>query len=158
MKEYLVKQDGEYILYETSDKLVGKDAIEVPEGAEYMTSPLDYFWRDNEKSPHFNSGEWIFNDGETIHEYLIKASTAKIVWQRSKPAEVESENPWNIQVGGDHYKHYKIQPMQFALENNLNPLQHSVIKYVMRHEQKNGKQDLEKAKHYIDLMISHYYG
>lgn len=157
MREFLnpLKNGG----YELSDTRACVDSIEVPEGAKYMTNPYKYFWRDNKESPHFNSGKWVFNDGETINEYL-KRSEAKIVWQRSNPVDSEpkSENPWDTQVGGDHYKHYKIQPMQFALENNLNPLQHSVIKYVMRHQEKNGKQDLEKAKHYIDLMISHYYG
>lgn len=65
---------------------------------------------------------------------------------------------WDVQIGGDHYKQFQIQPMQFALENKLDAAQQNVIKYIMRHSFKNGKQDLEKAKHYIDLMIEFYYG
>lgn len=32
----------------------------------------------------------------------------------------------------------------------------NVLKYVMRHLQKNGKQDLEKAKWYLTVMIEEY--
>ncbi|WP_180068297.1 DUF3310 domain-containing protein [Acinetobacter sp. YH16038] len=63
----------------------------------------------------------------------------------------------DIQVGGSHYKDMVIQPYQFALANQLDYCQANVIKYVCRHASKNGLQDLEKAKHYIDLMIEHYY-
>ena len=55
------------------------------------------------------------------------------------------------QVGGDHYKKLKIQPMVYAYENKLDPLQFSVVKYVTRFRDKAGKQDLDKAKHCVDL-------
>ena len=58
------------------------------------------------------------------------------------------------QIGGNHYKDYKIQPVEFIYANNIPYLEANVIKYVMRHKAKNGLQDLEKAKHYIDLLIS----
>lgn len=67
------------------------------------------------------------------------------------------KNAWDIQVGGNHYKDMKIQPAQFAMENNLDYLQGNAIKYICRHKSKNGLQDLEKAKHYIELMIEHFY-
>ena len=44
------------------------------------------------------------------------------------------------------------------MANKLDPIQHTIIKYVMRHEFKTGKQDLEKAKHCIDLLIEEFYG
>ena len=59
----------------------------------------------------------------------------------------------NRQVGGDHYKYYKIQPMEYALKNNLNFAQANIIKYVTRYKDKNGIQDLEKALHCIELLI-----
>lgn len=55
------------------------------------------------------------------------------------------------QIGGNHYKGFAIQPIVFATLNNLNPCQYSVLKYVCRYKGKNGKQDLEKALHFIDL-------
>ena len=58
-----------------------------------------------------------------------------------------------IQVGGNHYKDLKIQPIEYIHANGLNFLEGNVVKYITRHRKKNGKQDLEKAKHYIDLLI-----
>jgi len=57
------------------------------------------------------------------------------------------------QVGGEHYKDYVIQPIEFIYFNNIPFLEANVIKYIVRWQEKNGVQDLEKAKHYIDLLI-----
>ena len=57
------------------------------------------------------------------------------------------------QEGGQHYKDYVIQPIEFIHANNVPYCEANVIKYVMRHKGKNGVQDLLKAKHYIDILI-----
>ena len=57
------------------------------------------------------------------------------------------------QVGGDHYSKLAIQPVEYINANKLTYLQGNVIKYVTRYKDKNGLQDLEKAKHYIDMLI-----
>lgn len=62
-----------------------------------------------------------------------------------------------VQVGGNHYKDMAIQPIEFTMKNKLGFLEGNIIKYVSRHLSKNGKQDLEKAKHYIELALDHYY-
>jgi hypothetical protein len=67
------------------------------------------------------------------------------------------DNPKERQVGGRHYKDMAIQPSEFIVKNKLDWYQGNVIKYVVRHDQKNGKQDLEKAIHYLQLMIEYYY-
>lgn len=59
----------------------------------------------------------------------------------------------DIQVGGGHYKKYKIQPVEFIHANDIPYFEGNVIKYVARWRDKNGIADLEKAKHYIDLLI-----
>ena len=61
------------------------------------------------------------------------------------------------QIGGKHYIKYKIQPSQFVVENKLLYPEGCVIKYVVRHQDKGGKQDLEKAKHMIDMIIERDY-
>ena len=63
-----------------------------------------------------------------------------------------------VQEGGGHYKKFAIQPTEFIFKNGLGFIEGNVIKYVMRHRDKNGKQDLLKAKHYIDLLIEYEYG
>jgi len=62
------------------------------------------------------------------------------------------------QIGGKHYIKYKIQPSKFVVENRLLYPEGCVIKYVIRHQDKGGKQDLEKAKHMIDMIIERDYG
>ena len=57
------------------------------------------------------------------------------------------------QVGGDHYSKLAIQPVEYINANHLTYLQGNVIKYVTRYKDKNGLQDLQKAKHYIDMLI-----
>ena len=57
------------------------------------------------------------------------------------------------QVGGDHYSKLAIQPVEYINANKLTYLQGNVIKYVTRYKDKNGLQDLEKAEHYIDMLI-----
>ena len=64
---------------------------------------------------------------------------------------------WKKQVGGNHYKKYKLQPSRFVTENKLLYPEGCVIKYVVRHQDKGGKQDLEKAKHMIDMIIERDY-
>lgn len=62
-----------------------------------------------------------------------------------------------IQVGGGHYAKYKIQPTEFIHANNVPFIEGNIIKYVIRHREKNGIEDLKKAKHYIDLLIQFEY-
>lgn len=57
------------------------------------------------------------------------------------------------QIGGDHYTKLAIQPMRYSMKNGLDPLQHTIIKYVTRFRDKAGIEDLEKAKHCIDMLI-----
>ena len=61
------------------------------------------------------------------------------------------------QVGGTHYKDMKIQPSEFINENKLPFAEGNAIKYICRHSAKGEVQDLEKAKHYIDMIIDRDY-
>ena len=63
------------------------------------------------------------------------------------------ENPLATQVGGGHYKDMAIQPVEFIHANGLGFFEGNVVKYVSRWRKKNGVADLEKARHYIDLLI-----
>jgi hypothetical protein len=59
----------------------------------------------------------------------------------------------NTQVSGDHYKSLKIQPIEFIHANGIPFAEGSVIKYVTRWRDKGGLADLEKAKHFLELLI-----
>ena len=69
-----------------------------------------------------------------------------------------TENVFDIQIGGDHYKNYAIQPLVFTEANNLSFAEGRVVKYLLQHKQKGGVENLKKAKHYIDLIIATQYG
>lgn len=62
-------------------------------------------------------------------------------------------NPLSTQVGGDHYRDMAIQPVEFIHANGIGYFEGNVIKYISRWRKKNGIADLEKARHYIDLLI-----
>jgi hypothetical protein len=59
----------------------------------------------------------------------------------------------NRQVGGAHYRDKGIQPIIYIHANNLGFCEGNVVKYVTRWREKNGIADLEKAKHYLELLI-----
>jgi hypothetical protein len=57
------------------------------------------------------------------------------------------------QTGGTHYSNLKIQPVQYIHANGIGFCEGNVIKYVTRWRDKGGISDLEKARHYIDMLI-----
>ena len=58
-----------------------------------------------------------------------------------------------VQHGGNHYKKFKIQPVEFCHVNGIPYIEATAIKYLCRWRDKGGLQDLEKAKHFIELLI-----
>lgn len=71
----------------------------------------------------------------------------------SQAFEDAQDKALDKQYGGKHYKMLKIQPIEYIMANDLSYTQGNVIKYVTRYKEKNGIEDLKKAKHYIDFMI-----
>lgn len=57
------------------------------------------------------------------------------------------------QVSGNHYKNKSIQPIDYIIGNSLGFCEGNVIKYVTRYKDKNGVEDLMKAKQYIEFLI-----
>lgn len=66
----------------------------------------------------------------------------------------------DIQIGGEHYKTAKIQPVQYIEANGLLFLEGCVVKRVTRHDKPTGKgrQDIEKAIHELQLLLELRYG
>ena len=61
------------------------------------------------------------------------------------------------QIGGDHYKKYPIQPIEFCLKNNIRFLEGLVIKYVVRHRDAKGEEDVRKAIHLLEILLEEEY-
>jgi Protein of unknwon function (DUF3310) len=64
------------------------------------------------------------------------------------------QDPLATQIGGGHYKSFNIQPIQFILANSIPFIEGNIIKYLCRWKTKNGLQDLQKARHYLDILIA----
>ena len=53
----------------------------------------------------------------------------------------------------NHYD-LPIQPIDFILENNMGFIEGNIIKYICRYDNKGGDADLEKIKHYFEILIN----
>ena len=182
LKEYLRKNsNGTYSYIGTvRPENISPNVIEIPEGADIYA--ISKNWEDNiffarpggdtlETFNTINKNDW---HRESTLKLENLENSYSILWLRHTPpeelpfiddeplqyAEIEKvrQSAWQKQEGGSHYKNLKIQPMQYALENKLDYAQANVVKYVTRHKEKNGKEDLLKAIHNIELMIEFYYG
>lgn len=65
--------------------------------------------------------------------------------------------PWKGDpVKPDHYRQGKIEVLDAIMLLGLDPCAGNVLKYISRHQMKGGKEDLLKAREYINLMLEHY--
>jgi hypothetical protein len=62
------------------------------------------------------------------------------------------------QVGGDHYRKLKIQPVEYIAANDIPAFAANVIKYATRYRSKGGAEDIRKAIHYCQLILEFEYG
>lgn len=64
-----------------------------------------------------------------------------------------ANNALTVQHGGDHYKGLAIQPIVLSMANQYDACIHSAIKYLSRHREKGGREDLNKTLHFCALRI-----
>jgi hypothetical protein len=69
-----------------------------------------------------------------------------------KKPQRATERAIDKQIGGNHYKNFKIQPIEFITANKLSFIQGNIIKYICRYDKKNGKKDIDKVIHYCELL------
>lgn len=102
------------------------------------------------------------NEGNPKEEhYTVRTSGGDFWWYTDDEVELLEEgvsSALDKQISGNHYKGCKIQPVEYIQANDLDYLQGNVIKYVTRHKLKNGKADIEKAIHYLELILELQYG
>ena len=116
-------------------------------------------WRVDRKSSS-EIKKWRIHSDEKESQIKEKENAIESLLQLMPPCSegipchfVDVKSPLSTQIGGDHYTKLAIQPMRYSMENGLDPLQHTIIKYVTRFRDKAGIEDLEKAKHCIDMLI-----
>tara|TARA_R110000803_G_C11796791_1_gene298833 strand:+ start:213 stop:533 length:321 start_codon:yes stop_codon:yes gene_type:complete len=70
---------------------------------------------------------------------------------------MDNKGASGVQHGGNHYTKQPIQTWDYITANNFTYLEGNVIKYISRHRNKGGLEDLKKARHYIDKIIEVMY-
>lgn len=132
------------------------------------------FWDDRAIQVIKNTGEFVmYSDGTPMaglsgHDHMLQAAEAGADHKarvqsvlnslKDEPAFTPVSSALDIQEGGDHYKKYAIQPIEFVVKNNIPVLESNALKYILRHGDKAGMGDLRKARHYLELMAEMYYG
>jgi hypothetical protein len=139
-----------------------KDA---PKWAMWAAMDDDGQWYWYRQKPEMRDMEWKWTEDSEPFSYLDADNWRESLTPRPDnfieemwPEWKQPESPREAQIGGNHYKDMPIQPIEYIAVNGLSFLQGSVVKYVSRYKAKGGLQDLEKAKHCIDLMIEFEYG
>lgn len=92
-------------------------------------------------------------DGET---FFLEKGSWEVVEERPKEghwADAPKPPASSTQVGGGHYKDLPIQPIEYCQKNELNAIESFVVKYVTRHRNKNGAEDIKKAIHCLELLL-----
>ena len=85
-------------------------------------------------------------------------ATKEIIASQNESIKKTLYSPLTVQQAGDHYKKKGIQPIEYGLANNLSFPQVNVVKYITRHEDKNGLDDLAKSIHYHFFEALRVYG
>ena len=97
---------------------------------------------------------FLIGTGTALRKWA--AQHKRLRWEAHEPFDAPASTPTGAlaaQVGGDHYKTMPIQPVEYIHRNGLGFIEGCVIKYVSRWRAKNGVQDLEKALHFLNILI-----
>ena len=89
---------------------------------------------------------------EKMRAALDTAEVAKTNRER-----VELILPSERQIGGAHYAKFAIQPSEYIHRNQLGWCEGNAVKYISRHQDKGGRQDILKAIHYLELLLEWEY-
>lgn len=111
------------------------------------------------KGPHYvHRGEgYIWRPGDEKPRYIVPKEEKRISDPIPK-TEIKGEEPSasERQVGGDHYGD-DLQPIDVIDAWKLDFYEGSALKYLARHRKKNGREDIEKAIHYLELLLERQY-
>jgi hypothetical protein len=77
----------------------------------------------------------------------------KVEEQKRLARLVSDADSTTDKINPNHYKQGNIEVIDFILDQEMNYLEGNIIKYVSRYKRKNGLEDLEKARWYIEELI-----
>lgn len=109
----------------------------------------------------FSSGKSYRVDGVPLDGYVSVTDDAGIPYRidahhvqlARSPEESPVKSALDTQVGGDHYRKMRIQPVEFIHANDIPFIEGCIIKYAARWRDKGGLKDLEKIIHFSQILI-----
>lgn len=102
--------------------------------------------------------EVSLQDGFTYDTADLKLVNEETNTTQNESIKKTLYSPLTVQQAGDHYKKKGIQPIEYGLANKLSFPQVNIVKYITRHEDKNGLDDLAKSIHYHFFEALRVYG
>jgi len=148
--------EEEYLRESREEAQATEEAI--GDGYEGIVTPQMREW-------FFQHEGWFAPDSVVFKEYWENIAKKEIVFgmvegfkivldSKLEPGKIQPVT--DKQIGGDHYKNMNITPTEYIEANNIPWSEGNVIKYISRHNAKNGRQDVEKAIHYCELILKGY--
>jgi hypothetical protein len=86
------------------------------------------------------------------------SSRCKANYEAKAKPQTKPQSALDFQEAGSHYKTCKIQPIEYMYANGLNYPEGAIVKYITRHRNKGGAEDIRKIKHFCDLILELEYG
>lgn len=148
--KFKVGDEVEIVSIQGTDGIGERGDCEVPVGAKGKVIEI----------AHGDMPYCVQVDGE---DWYWSKNNLKLVNEETNTAHNESikktlYSPLTVQQAGDHYKKKGIQPIEYGFANDLSFPQINIVKYVTRHEDKNGLDDLAKSIHYHFFEALRVYG
>lgn len=117
---------------------------------QHSAKTIEDFWAEVDRIEKDNRGNipWPVRDLVDLDEDY---------GDRDKPAHmggVKAPPRDNVNLP-HHYARYKIEPIQFLMENKVDAFQFNIVKYVLRHDAKNGKEDIKKVLRYAEMYLKY---
>lgn len=113
------------------------------------------FWDDRAVQVVPNTGDFITCEPGTELSHMTDQLICEqlgITEKALKVARLMSLPVFNYQHGGSHYKDMLIEPAVYVAANKMKAEEGNVVKYVSRHEAKNGEQDIDKCMHNLQMI------
>ena len=119
-----------------------------------MISKFEYGWGVyNKNGLLYYKGIWVEKLEPEVNSLGVNLKAWDELVKDAPQSTFGQKSALKEQIGGEHYKNFEIQPIEFIHKNGLSFIQGNIIKYVCRYKSKGGIEDLQKAKHCIDLLI-----
>lgn len=159
----LVKDENGLTIWRGGEQPVSDDTMVTTrfnDGSGSTTRAGSYHWGDTNLVAYKVVEEATQADSATLAEETLSA----LGWTFDGQAWVEQPridmvpNALDVQVGGTHYKDCAIQPIEYIHANKLGFAEGNVVKYITRHRQKHGADDVRKVIHYCQLLLELEYG